>query len=121
MVGIYREHPRRFHFIGNVDEAGYALGPFWVAGGYSSASSFTNGFFYGPLDHVGKMSGKGDIVADKQCQKNFFADKEAVFVFPDMKSVYVGVFKENVMISARAGKIVAERCKNNVKEIKVRC
>ena len=57
-VAYSDENNTILEFIGRVDKEGYAVGPFWVSGGYAETAQFTNGFFYGPLDEVGKMTGK---------------------------------------------------------------
>lgn len=56
-LSFYDDESTRLEFIGGVDGQGYAEGVFWVAGGWSESSSFTNGFLYGPLDTEGKMTG----------------------------------------------------------------
>ena len=42
-----------------------------------------------------------------------------VYVYPDFKTTLVGLFVNDTMISARAGKIVAHRCKDGMMEIDV--
>ena len=42
-----------------------------------------------------------------------------VYVYPDYKTTLVGLFVNDTMISARAGKIVAHRCKDGMMEIDV--
>ena len=42
-----------------------------------------------------------------------------VFIYPDMKTVLVGKFEDGIMLSGRPAKIVAERCNDGIKEIKI--
>jgi hypothetical protein len=42
-----------------------------------------------------------------------------VFIYPDMKTVLVGKFEDGIMLSGRPAKIVAERCNDGIKEIKL--
>ena len=44
---------------------------------------------------------------------------QVVYVYPDFKTTLVGLFVNDTMISARAGKIVAHRCKDGMMEIDV--
>ena len=46
-------------------------------------------------------------------------EKDMVFIYPDMKTVLVGEFKNGVMLQGRPSKIYAERCNDGIKEIKV--
>ena len=46
-------------------------------------------------------------------------EKDMVFIYPDMKTVLVGEFKNGVMLEGRTSKIFAERCNDGIKEIKV--
>ena len=48
-----------------------------------------------------------------------FSGNSIVFVYPDMKTVYIGKFKDGEMISAKPSKIIKERCHLGIKEIKV--
>ena len=41
------------------------------------------------------------------------------FVYPDMETVLVGRFENGRMISSKASKIIAERCNEGIKEIRV--
>ena len=41
------------------------------------------------------------------------------FVYPDMKTVIVGKFKDSVLMEGRPANIVAERCNNGMKEISI--
>ena len=47
------------------------------------------------------------------------ADGDMVFIYPDMKTVLVGKFEGGIMLSGRPAKIVAERCNDGIKEIKL--
>ncbi len=89
-------------FIGRVNSRGFAVGNFWTSMGYSEASPFNNGFLYGPLDERGEMSGDN-----------------IVYVYPDLKTVLVGNFSANVMLGARASKVVAERCHSGLKVLRL--
>ena len=40
-------------------------------------------------------------------------------MYPDIKTVIVGKFKDGVLIEGRPARIVAERCKNGLKEISI--
>ena len=42
-----------------------------------------------------------------------------VFIYPDLKTVLVGQFKNGIMIHSRPAKIIAERCNDGIKEIKI--
>ena len=42
-----------------------------------------------------------------------------VFIYPDMRTVLVGKFKDGVMLEGRPSKITAERCNGGIKEILV--
>ena len=41
------------------------------------------------------------------------------FVYPDMKTVIVGKFKDGILIEGKSAKIVAERCKHGIKELSI--
>jgi len=41
-----------------------------------------------------------------------------VFLYPDFKTALVGQFDKNMMIAARPTKVIAERCKGGIKEIR---
>ena len=47
------------------------------------------------------------------------AGTDMVFIYPDMKTVLVGQFKDGIMIRSRPAKIAAERCNDGIKEIKI--
>ena len=49
----------------------------------------------------------------------FFSESDITFIYPDMQTVLVGQFKDGVMIKAKPAKIIAERCNDGIKEIKV--
>ena len=40
------------------------------------------------------------------------------FIYPDFETVLLGNFQNGVMIAAKPTKILAERCKNGIKELK---
>ena len=42
-----------------------------------------------------------------------------IYVYPDMRTVLVGQFRDGVMLEARPSKIIAERCNEGLKQIKV--
>ena len=42
-----------------------------------------------------------------------------IYVYPDMRTVLIGQFRDGVMMEARPSKIIAERCNEGLKEIKV--
>ena len=44
---------------------------------------------------------------------------DIIFVYPDMKTVLIGKFNDGEMISAKRSKIIKERCRLGIKEIKV--
>lgn len=44
---------------------------------------------------------------------------DLVYVYPDMETVLIGHFKNGIMKAARKSKIIAERCHNGIKEIRV--
>ena len=44
---------------------------------------------------------------------------DIIFVYPDMKTALVGRFENGQMISAKASKIIAERCNKGIKEIRL--
>ena len=44
---------------------------------------------------------------------------DIVYVYPDMKTVFVGKFEDGRMVSAKRSKILKERCHAGMKEIKV--
>ena len=44
---------------------------------------------------------------------------ELIYVYPDMRTVLVGKFKDGAMMEARQSKIIAERCNDGIKEIKI--
>ncbi len=96
------EETKHLDFIGRVDARGFAVGPFWSSGGFNEASPLNNGFLYGPLDSKGQVTGK-----------------DVVFVYPDMKTALYGEFRGNVLVEARATKVVGERCQNGLKRILV--
>ena len=103
-VGFCDRHRNedRLEYVGFINEQGFGEGNFWLPGCHCCLTNLDNGFFYGKLDENGKMS-----------------DKNGAFIYPDMKTVYVGEFKGSEMVNARASEIVAERCHRGVKEIKV--
>ena len=81
--------------------SGKPLGKVWKIPNTHSQQQFRDGFFYGALDTIdGRFS--GDDVA---------------FIFPDMKTVLVGKFREGYMVAGRESKIIAERCNNGIKEV----
>ena len=82
---------------------GKPVGKVWKIPRTISRNQFRDGFFYGSLDSI---SGK-------------FSGDNVTFVFPDMKTVLVGKFKNSYMVAARESKIIAERCNNGIKEILV--
>ena len=49
----------------------------------------------------------------------YFSEKNITFIYPDLKTVIVGKFSDGVLVEGRPSKIVAERCKNGMKQIKV--
>ena len=62
-----------------------------------------NGFLYGKLDSEGKFSGEN-----------------ISFIYPDFLTGLRGIFKNGVLHSAKAVDVVAERCNNGVKELKLK-
>ena len=42
-----------------------------------------------------------------------------MYVYPDMRSVYIGQFQNGEMINAKRSKITKERCHQGIKEIKI--
>ena len=40
------------------------------------------------------------------------------FIYPDFETALLGKFQDGVMIAAKPTNIIAERCKNGVKELK---
>ena len=42
-----------------------------------------------------------------------------MYVYPDMRTVYIGHFKNGEMINAKRSKIIKERCHQGIKEIKI--
>ena len=44
---------------------------------------------------------------------------DIAFIYPDMKTVLIGEFDDGIMIRGRPAKIVAERCNDGIKEIKI--
>ena len=48
-----------------------------------------------------------------------FAGDSMIFVYPDMKVALVGHFEDGVMVEGRPSHVIAERCNNGIKEIKV--
>ena len=101
-LAFYDRFNKTVEFIGNVDSDGWAVGNFWISASYSDVSPFTNGFFYGPMDPEGTMTGSN-----------------AAFVYPDMNTVVVGDFKGTKMESARQSVISAERCQGGIKILRV--
>jgi hypothetical protein len=43
---------------------------------------------------------------------------KVVFLYPDFQTALVGQFEKDVMIAAQQTKVVAERCRNGIKEIR---
>lgn len=101
-LSFYDPDDSHLHYLGHVDADGYAVGRFWLSMGYDDRSSFFNGFLFGEIDPRGAVSGD-----------------DAVFVYPDMKTVLVGKYADNEMMGARESRIVAERCNGGMKEIRV--
>lgn len=54
---FFDDNRTRLEFVGRLDEQSFAVGPFWISGGFCASSQFNNGFFYGHLDEDGKMTG----------------------------------------------------------------
>ena len=50
---------------------------------------------------------------------SFALGTDVTFVYPDYTTVLIGVFRYGKMLSALPSKIIAERCKDRLKEIKV--
>ena len=46
-------------------------------------------------------------------------EKEMIFIYPDMKTVLIGQFENGLLMQGKPAKIVAERCNDGIKEIKV--
>ena len=44
---------------------------------------------------------------------------DGLFIFPDLRTALVGEFNANTMVAARETRIVAERCRRGLKEVKV--
>ena len=44
---------------------------------------------------------------------------DALFLFPDLRTALVGEFNANAMVAARETRVVAERCRRGLKEVKV--
>ena len=42
-----------------------------------------------------------------------------MYVYPDMRTVFIGQFKNGEMIYAKRSKIIKERCNQGIKEIKI--
>ena len=49
----------------------------------------------------------------------FQIEEDTVFLYPDMRTALVGKFDEGIMIEARSAKVIAERCNDGIKEIKL--
>jgi hypothetical protein len=49
---------------------------------------------------------------------NFLIGDNIAFIYPDFETALIGEFVNKVMISAKPTKIVAERCKDGIKELK---
>ena len=41
-----------------------------------------------------------------------------IFIYPDLKTVLIGKFKNGIMIEGNPSKIIGERCNDGIKEIK---
>ena len=50
---------------------------------------------------------------------DFYLGDNIVFVYPDMETVLVGLFRDGKLIAGKPSKIIGERCHNGIKEIKV--
>ena len=48
-----------------------------------------------------------------------FTEEEITFIYPDMRTALAGKFQDGVMLEGRSTTIVAERCNDGVKEIKL--
>ena len=48
----------------------------------------------------------------------FNLGENIAFIYPDFETVLLGNFQNGVMIAAKPTKILAERCKNGIKELK---
>jgi len=68
----------------------------------STEALIHNGLYYGTIDNDDLNLGT-----------------DMVFIYPDMKTVLVGQFKDGIMIRSRPAKIIAERCNDGIKEIKI--
>ena len=53
------------------------------------------------------------------CNIAKFSEEDITFIYPDMKTVLVGKFQNGIMLEGKASKIIAERCNNGMKEIRV--
>ena len=53
------------------------------------------------------------------CNKCPLTEGKITFVYPDMKTVIVGKFKDGVLMEGRQSNIIAERCNNGMKEISI--
>ena len=47
------------------------------------------------------------------------SEGDALFLFPDLRTALVGEFNSNAMVAARETRVVAERCRRGLKEVKV--
>ena len=48
-----------------------------------------------------------------------FSEENITYIYPDMRTVLIGKFKDGVMIEGRPAKILAERCNDGLKEIRL--
>lgn len=71
----------------------------WFGWKMGAALNITNldhlGFLYGTMDENGMMTGS-----------------DITYIYPDFKTVLVGEFKNDVMIKAKPGKIIAYKCQD---------
>ena len=73
-----------------------------IAAHYQQEHAWHAGYFYGKMDSEGHING----------------DK-VVYLYPDFKTVLVGKFQNETMISAHEAKLKAFKCQNGIMRIKV--
>ena len=92
---------KRLDIIAKLNEnTGVPIGKAWKSFGHKG-SRFHDGFLYGTPN-----------------SKMEFTGKNIAWIYPDFETVLIGEFFNGTMIAAKQSKILAERCKNGIKELK---
>ena len=111
------EAQRRLDFIAR-KKSGKPFGSAWKTFGYKGPK-YHDGFLYGLVDEKLHMTGTLSIFLSNFLSScNVFSGDHIAYIYSDFTTVLLGEFSNGTMIAARPTKIVAEKCKNGIKQLK---